>query len=160
MDLGCPRNLELVLQLRVVLGGTLPRYRLPDRAHCRGLDFDTVGPSKLRPSSDAHIHSSWSCTRQSGSATTATQALTRTGTFLRRFSYRPKDGIVSASSCLDLMPEHGGGSILDLCDCEWRAVEIDAEGWRVVDRPPAKFCRTRGAQPLPEPEDGVQPRES
>ena len=28
------------------------------------------------------------------------------------------------------------------------------EGWRVVDRPPAKFRRTRGAQPLPEPERG------
>ena len=50
--------------------------------------------------------------------------------------------------------EHGGRLYLDLCDRAWRAVEIDAEGWRVVDRPPAKFRRTRGAQPLPEPERG------
>ena len=50
--------------------------------------------------------------------------------------------------------EHGGRLYLDLCDRAWRAVEIDAEGWRVVDRPPAKFRRTRGARPLPEPEHG------
>ena len=50
--------------------------------------------------------------------------------------------------------EHGGRLYLDLCDRAWRAVEIDAEGWQVVDRPPAKFRRTRGAQPLPEPERG------
>ena len=50
--------------------------------------------------------------------------------------------------------EHGGRLYLDLCDRAWRAVEIDAEGWRMVDRPPAKFRRTRGSQPLPEPEPG------
>src|ERR1700746_2043381 len=51
--------------------------------------------------------------------------------------------------------EHGGRLYLDLCDRAWRAVEIDAEGWRIVERPPAKFRRTRGAQPLPEPERGA-----
>jgi hypothetical protein len=49
---------------------------------------------------------------------------------------------------------HGDRLYLDLCDRAWRAVEIDAEGWRVLDRPPAKFRRTRGSQPLPEPERG------
>jgi hypothetical protein len=49
---------------------------------------------------------------------------------------------------------HGGGLYLDLCDRGWRAVEIDDQGWRVVDRPPAKFRRTRGSQSLPEPESG------
>jgi hypothetical protein len=48
--------------------------------------------------------------------------------------------------------EHGGKLYLDLCDRAWRAVEIDDEGWRIVDRPPAKLRRSRGAQPLPEPE--------
>jgi hypothetical protein len=50
--------------------------------------------------------------------------------------------------------EHGGRLYLDLCDRAWRAVEIDDRGWRIVDRPPPKFRRTRGAQPLPEPEHG------
>src|SRR5215469_3083147 len=50
--------------------------------------------------------------------------------------------------------EHRGKLYLDLCDRAWRAVEIDAEGWRLVERPPAKFRRTRGSQPLLEPEHG------
>jgi hypothetical protein len=50
--------------------------------------------------------------------------------------------------------EHAGRLYLDLCDRAWRAVETDAEGWRIVDRPPVKFRRTCGSQPLPEPERG------
>ena len=50
--------------------------------------------------------------------------------------------------------EYKGRLYLDLCDHAWRAVEIDAEGWTIVKRPPAKFRRTRGSQPLPEPERG------
>jgi hypothetical protein len=49
---------------------------------------------------------------------------------------------------------HQGKLYLDLCDRAWRAVEIDAKGWRIVDRPPARFHRTRGSQPLPAPERG------
>ncbi len=49
---------------------------------------------------------------------------------------------------------HRGKLYLDLCDRAWRAVEIDAEGWRIVDRPPPRFHRTRGSQPLPAPERG------
>jgi hypothetical protein len=48
--------------------------------------------------------------------------------------------------------EHGDRLYHDLCDRAWRA--IDHDGCRVVDRPPAKFRRTRGAQPLPEPAPG------
>lgn len=50
--------------------------------------------------------------------------------------------------------EHGGKLYLDLCDQAWRAVEIDAEGWRIVARPAARFRRSRGSQPLPEPTGG------
>ena len=32
-----------------------------------------------------------------------------------------------------------GKLFLDLCDDEWRAVEIAAKGWRVVERPPVEF---------------------
>ena len=49
---------------------------------------------------------------------------------------------------------HRGKLYLDLCDRAWRAVEIDTEGWRIVDRPPPRFHRTRGSQPLPLPERG------
>ncbi|MGO9607105.1 MAG: hypothetical protein ACLQAT_27560 [Candidatus Binataceae bacterium] len=49
---------------------------------------------------------------------------------------------------------HRGKLYLDLCDRAWRAVEIDADGWRIVTRPPPRFHRTRGSQPLPAPERG------
>src|SRR5216683_3807285 len=62
--------------------------------------------------------------------------------------------------------ECGGRLYLDLCDREWRAVEIDDAGWRIVDRPPAKSTsRSRpprstsrwpnwSARALPEPSQG------
>ena len=49
---------------------------------------------------------------------------------------------------------HRGKLYLDLCDRAWRAVEIDAEGWRIVNRPPPRFHRTRGSRALPPPERG------
>ena len=49
---------------------------------------------------------------------------------------------------------HGGRLYLDLCDKEWRAVEIDDIGWRVIDNPPVRFCRAPGMKPLPVPLPG------
>ena len=43
---------------------------------------------------------------------------------------------------------------LDLGDANWRAVEIDATGWRVIDKPPVRFRRAAGMQPLPVPVAG------
>jgi hypothetical protein len=43
---------------------------------------------------------------------------------------------------------------LDLADVGWRAVEVDAGGWRVVERPPVRFRRTAGMLPLPVPKSG------
>jgi hypothetical protein len=43
---------------------------------------------------------------------------------------------------------------LDLGDDAWRAVEIDASGWRVVENPPVRFRRASGVQPLPIPMRG------
>jgi hypothetical protein len=57
---------------------------------------------------------------------------------------------------------HDGRLYLDLCDKDWRAVEIDDSGWRVIDEPPIRFIRSRGMLPLPEPikkkktKDGIQ----
>jgi hypothetical protein len=43
---------------------------------------------------------------------------------------------------------------LDLGDAAWRAVEIDGNGWRVVECSPIKFVRSMAMRPLPEPEVG------
>ena len=49
---------------------------------------------------------------------------------------------------------HDGKLYLDLADDAWRAVEIDRGGWRLVERPPVRFRRSSGMQPLPAPEPG------
>ncbi len=49
---------------------------------------------------------------------------------------------------------HGGKLYLDLGDATWRAVEIDAKGWRVVEQPPVRFQRSRLTLPLPVPVTG------
>jgi hypothetical protein len=46
---------------------------------------------------------------------------------------------------------HGGRIYLDLCDDEWRAVEIGPDGWRVIADPPVRFHRARGMHSLPVP---------
>jgi hypothetical protein len=43
---------------------------------------------------------------------------------------------------------------LDLGDQNWRAVEIDPTGWRVIDNPPVRFRRSPGMRPLPTPVSG------
>ena len=43
---------------------------------------------------------------------------------------------------------------LDLGDATWRAVEIDATGWRVIENPPVRFRRAAGMRPLPVPMGG------
>jgi hypothetical protein len=47
-----------------------------------------------------------------------------------------------------------GRLYLDLGDETWRAVEIDAAGWRVIDDPPVRFRRAAGMQALPAPVAG------
>ena len=44
-----------------------------------------------------------------------------------------------------------GRLYLDLSDETWRAVEVDAAGWRVIDNPPVRFRRSSGMKPLPTP---------
>lgn len=50
--------------------------------------------------------------------------------------------------------EHDGQIYLDLADESWRAIEIRAEGWRIVKDPPVRFRRTAAMRPLPTPERG------
>ncbi len=48
---------------------------------------------------------------------------------------------------------------IDLCDERWRAVEIDRNGWRIVERPPVRFERRNGMMALPDPVPGGSIRE-
>lgn len=43
---------------------------------------------------------------------------------------------------------------LDLGDNAWRAVEIDADGWRIIETPPVRFRRPAGMKPIPSPISG------
>ncbi|WP_417719574.1 hypothetical protein [Salipiger sp.] len=47
-----------------------------------------------------------------------------------------------------------GRLYLDLGDEAWRAVEIDATGWRIIEKPPVRFRRAAGMQPLAVPIKG------
>jgi hypothetical protein len=47
-----------------------------------------------------------------------------------------------------------GAIYLDLADADWSAVRITADGWSVVDNPPARFRRSKGMLPLPTPKRG------
>ena len=50
--------------------------------------------------------------------------------------------------------QHDGAIWLDLCDDQWRAVQITSVGWVVVENPPVRFIRKRGMQALPVPVTG------
>ena len=47
-----------------------------------------------------------------------------------------------------------GRIYLDLCNKPWQAVEIDPQGWRVIDKSPVRFRRSAGMKPLPIPVHG------
>ena len=50
-----------------------------------------------------------------------------------------------------------GKVYVDLADDQWRAIEIDSDGYRVVDDPPVHFRREAGMLPLPAPTN-IEPR--
>ncbi len=47
--------------------------------------------------------------------------------------------------------KHEDAYYVDLCNDEWQAVRIDAEGWSIVDEPPVLFTRNKNMRPLPTP---------
>lgn len=47
-----------------------------------------------------------------------------------------------------------GQLYLDLCDTSWKSVEISADGWKVIDNSPVRFCRPTGMKPMPVPMPG------
>lgn len=50
--------------------------------------------------------------------------------------------------------EDGAGTVLDLTNDHWQAVEITRVGWSVVDQTKVRFWRPKNARPLPLPERG------
>src|SRR5262249_53555376 len=47
-----------------------------------------------------------------------------------------------------------GRIYIDLGSPDWRAIEIDEDGWRVIYDPPVRFRRPMGMRALPEPRRG------
>jgi hypothetical protein len=47
--------------------------------------------------------------------------------------------------------EHDGAIYLDLCDSDWRAVEVRPAAWSIVNPPPVYFRRCKAMAPLPGP---------
>jgi hypothetical protein len=50
--------------------------------------------------------------------------------------------------------EHQGKIYLDLGSPDWSAVEIDAQGWRIIAEPPVRFIRPESLLALPTPIEG------
>lgn len=50
--------------------------------------------------------------------------------------------------------EHQGKIYLDLGMPDWKAVEVDAAGWRLISDPPVRFWRPDSLLPLPYPVEG------
>lgn len=50
--------------------------------------------------------------------------------------------------------EADGKVYVDLADEHWRVVEVDGDGWRVLDRAPTRFRRAAGMRALLEPKRG------
>lgn len=50
--------------------------------------------------------------------------------------------------------KYGDAIYIDLCDDKWRAIEINASSWKITERPPIRFTRSKGMLPLPDPVEG------
>lgn len=64
------------------------------------------------------------------------------------------DDGVAVREVLVRVGSQDGKIYLDLCDEQWRAIEVTQEGWHVVNDPPVRFRRAPGMLPLPEPQQG------
>lgn len=47
-----------------------------------------------------------------------------------------------------------GAIYIDVGDATWRAIEVTARGWNVIDRPPVRFVRSASTKALPLPQPG------
>src|SRR5262245_28679336 len=49
---------------------------------------------------------------------------------------------------------HRENILIDLCDCEWRVIEVTHNGWQLLDKSPVAFVLTASMQALPKPVRG------
>lgn len=68
---------------------------------------------------------------------------------LRAIADQEKERTVSIRTA-----EHDGKYYLDIGDSTWRAIEISADGWEVIDEPPVRFRRAPANAALCVPERG------
>jgi putative DNA primase/helicase len=85
--------------------------------------------------------------------------LMATDTLLKRTIRQMKgEALFGASSAeravFHRIAEASGNLYLDLCDPEWRVIEITPTGWWIAKDPPVRFVRSSTARPLPVPESG------
>ncbi len=80
-------------------------------------------------------------------------------------SHGLQDAIGVLEAVADDGPEHlvfircgqrDGKIYIDLCNPSWAAIEVDADGWRIVNNPPVRFRRAKAMLSLPTPERGGQ----
>ena len=50
--------------------------------------------------------------------------------------------------------EYQGKIYLDLGTPDWKAIEVDTQGWRIINEPPVRFWRPDSLLPLPYPVEG------
>lgn len=48
---------------------------------------------------------------------------------------------------------HNNKVYLDLCNEQWQVVEVDSDGYRIIENPPIKFVRKKAMRALPVPTD-------
>jgi hypothetical protein len=122
-----------------------------------GRAFATVGVGESGPHKETlavrgPVFRSWLCRRYYREARKAPSAKALQDALNVLEARARYDGPVLPVHCR--LGGSGGRVCLDLADGRWRAVEVTAQGWAVVEAPAVRFRRTRGTLALPEPARG------
>jgi hypothetical protein len=83
----------------------------------------------------------------------------RTGTAINRNALADAIATLAGRACYDCPEEpvflrvayHRDNILIDLCDPQWRVIEVTPAGWRVLEKSPVAFIRTGAMRPLPLP---------
>lgn len=83
----------------------------------------------------------------------------RTGTAINRNALADAIATLGGRACYDCPEEpiflrvarHRENVLIDLCDPQWRVIEVSPAGWQVLEKSPVAFIRTGAMRPLPLP---------